>query len=211
MAINIKLFVKLLLPFMALSNISVAGESTKCSLDEHHGIEMHFDRVLNYTGDDYPSIKGRKVVIVTPNTLYERLKGEMLDPAAVALGKKSYIPTWRKEWTMSERVYSIWEGGKPSVRKTPPQNLSDSNLSMKPTSGEVKPFGGVDCEWSHTQLDGNSFTEECTRVLYGWRVPLFENIEYEGKRMYFSEVSSITERCVHRDELKLPEGVQWMH
>lgn len=184
--------------------------SLQCGADETPAYVITYDQVVTRLIDDRADKKARQTVTATADTRYHVETGEMLTMPARLRGETTYTPYSKQRWETPDAVYTyLSDGNVARVRMHP---LIEKNVTpYRLTSGNnpVRTVAGYQCGWSEEDIAGIQKTQRCGAVFYGWPVALYTRKTAEGRDILFSEATDISQRCIRREALYVPEDKPW--
>lgn len=181
-----------------------------CDLDEVPAYVISFDQVFTKLISDQPDMKGRRTIIATADTKYLEETGERLDIPARRRGEIRYNPYQKEQWETLEAIYTYHsQDNIARVRLHSSDAKSVTPYKLASESDPVRVIAGYQCNWSEETIAGVQKTQLCRAVFYGWTIPLYTRKISEGRDVLFSEATDITQRCIKKESLYVPEDRPW--
>lgn len=205
---------KRLFTIVSLMSISASyaqdQQPLHCDLDEVPAYVISFDRVFTKLINNQPDMKGRRTIIATTDINYLEETGERLDTSARLRGEIQYNPYRKEQWETHEAIYTYHsQDNIARVRLHAPDGKSVTPYKLIFESGPSQLFAGYRCNWTEVDVAGVQKTQRCRAVFYGWTVPLYTRKIAEGRDVLFSEATDITQRCIKKDSLYVPQDRPW--
>ncbi len=181
-----------------------------CDLDEVPAYVISFDQVFTKLISDQPDMKGRRTIIATTDINYLEETGERLDISARLRGEIQYNPYQKEQWDTLEAIYTYQaQDNIARVRLHASDEKSATPYKLISESDPSKPIAGYRCNWSEVDVAGVQKTQLCRAVFYGWIIPIYTRKIAEGRDVLFSEATDITQRCIKKESLYVPEDKPW--
>ncbi|UTW02951.1 hypothetical protein KDX31_16720 [Amphritea atlantica] len=196
----------------AVVSVSYAGDlpALSCEADETPAYVITYDHFVTRLIDDQPDKQGRQLVIATADTRYYAETGEMLAMAARSRGETTYSPYRKERWETPDAVYTYLSiGNIARVRMHPLIEKSAIPYGLLSGSAPVRTVAGYQCNWSEEDIVGIQKTQQCEAAFYGWRTPLYTRKMAEGRDVLLSEATAISQRCIKKESLYVPEDKPW--
>ncbi len=196
---------------LSISPVHAQDQRTlTCSSDDVPAVVITYDHFVTRLIDEKPDRKGRQVVIATADTSYSEETGEMLTLQARQKGETSYSSYKKQRWETSDAVYTYLSAGNIArVRMHPLIEKSSVPYALLSEGGPVRTIADYRCNWSEDNMAGIQITRRCEAVFYGWTIPLYTRKIAQGRDILFSEATDISQRCVNRESLYVPEDKAW--
>lgn len=205
---------KQMLTIVSLVSISASyaqdPQPLSCDLDEVPAYVISFDQVFTKLVSDQPDMKGRRTVIATTDINYLEETGERLDISARLAGEIQYNPYRKEQWETHEAIYTYHsQDNIARVRLHAPDEKSVTPYTLVSKSAPSQPIAGYRCNWDEVDVAGVQKTQRCLAVFYGWTIPLYTRKIAEGRDVLFSEATDITQRCIKKASLYVPQDKPW--
>lgn len=200
------------LPLLMVISTSYAKDQRplNCDSDEVPAYVISFDSVFTKLINDQPDMKGRRTIIVTRDTNYLEETGERLDIAARQRGEIKYNPYQKEQWETHEAIYTYhFQDNLARVRLHATDGESLSPYKLITESGPVRTIADFRCNWSEEAVAGVQKTQSCNAAFFGWPISLYTRKIAEGRDILFFEATDITQRCIKKDSLYVPEDRPW--
>ncbi len=181
-----------------------------CNADEVPAVVITYDSFVTRLIDEQPDRKGRQVVIATAGTSYFEETGKMLTMQARQRGETTYTAYTKQRWETSDAEYTYLSAGNIArVRMHPLIEKSSVPYALLSEGGSVRTIADYRCNWSEENLAGVQITRRCEAVFYGWAIPLYTRKIAQGRDILFSEATDISQRCVRKESVYVPEDKPW--
>ncbi len=181
-----------------------------CDFDEVPAYVVSFDHVFTKLVNDQPDMKGRRTIIATADTKYLEETGERLDIPARRRGEIQYNPYQKERWETLEAIYTYHsQDNIARVRLHSSDAKSFTPYKLASESDPVRVIAGYQCNWSEEKIAGVQKTQLCTAIFYGRTIPLYTRKIAQGRDVIFSEATDITQRCIKKESLYVPEDKPW--
>ncbi len=206
-----------LLTLLLLSSLSPIGMSIgyaqslavfNCGLEEVPAYVISYDQISTRLINDQPDIKGHRTVIVSMDTHYIEEIGERLDVQARRRGEIQYNPYQKEQWTTAEAIYTS-QNNTARVRLHISDRKSSAPYQLVSEEGPVREIAGYQCNWSTADIAGVQKTQACHALFFGWSIPLYTRKIAQGRDVLFSEATDISQRCIKKESLYVPEDRPW--
>ncbi|WP_139203211.1 hypothetical protein [Amphritea atlantica] len=181
-----------------------------CSSDEVPAVVITYEHFVTRLIDEQPDRKGRQVVIATADASYFEETGGMLTMQARQRGEITYTPYRKQRWETSDAEYTYLSVG--NIARVRMHPVTEKNLTpykLLSDKGPVRTIADYQCNWSEEDMAGVLTTQRCEAVFYGWTIPLYTRKIAQGRDILFSEATDISQRCVKKESVYVPEDKPW--
>ncbi|WP_428033964.1 hypothetical protein [Amphritea sp.] len=184
--------------------------SLSCNSGEVPAYIITYDHVITRLIDEQADKKARQVITASSDASVYEETGEMLDSAARLRGEIVYTPYRKQRWETSDAIYTYHSVGDIArVRLHPLIEKSAVPYVLLSPGDSVRTIAGFQCNWREEDLAGVQTTQRCEAVFYGWTIPLYTRKIAQGRDILFSEATDISQQCVKKERLYVPEDKPW--